>query len=105
MINCPMCTDELDDGYCHTCEHDLYDEPEWFLQKVGQRVEELEALIAMIREYVISGTDDIELENRILDALAATEQEGAIIHTKANAVLDNGCLYISSTSAELTDDA
>lgn len=43
MSNCPVCNDELDDGYCHDCEHDLYDTPEWFMQKARKRIAELEA--------------------------------------------------------------
>jgi len=42
VYECPICADELDDGYCHTCEHDLYDEPEWFITRLADRIKELE---------------------------------------------------------------
>ena len=48
MTNCPACNDELDDGYCHPCEHDLYDEPEWFLEKLMADIQRLHESVRIL---------------------------------------------------------
>ena len=62
MSECPVCKDDLDDGYCHTCQHDLYDEPEWFLQKAA---DEIERLISINQSMLIMGAKSAETIERL----------------------------------------
>ena len=64
MSDCPLCKDELDDGYCHTCQHDLYDEPEWFLQKASNEIERLQARVEDLVDAISSGS-----HSQMMDAL------------------------------------
>lgn len=52
MTNCPVCHGELDDGYCHSCEHDVYEEPEWFLNKYAVTIEKQTSEIQRLHESI-----------------------------------------------------
>ena len=71
MDTCPVCTDELDDGYCHTCEHDLYDEPEWFLNKAASEIKRLRRALddIKVRSYELGQREIHDM------ALAALETD------------------------------
>lgn len=38
--SCPVCGDEFDDGYCHTCGEDIYSNPWFFINHQGERIDE-----------------------------------------------------------------
>jgi len=75
MSDCPVCHDELDDGYCHSCQHDLFDEPEWFLEKSNKRIKLLEA--------VVSATFEVDGAFRLRDAFEGEEIDALFAALKA----------------------
>lgn len=73
MTNCPICQDDLDDGYCHTCQHDLFDEPEWFMAKISTvEIQRLVSDQVRMQKEVACLCKDIErLEARVEDLVDA----------------------------------
>jgi hypothetical protein len=74
MIECPICSDELDDGYCHECEHCLFDDAEWYYARLAAIVQSTERQIDnLVVRAAILNDDAKKYKARVLEL----EENGA----------------------------
>ena len=62
MINCPVCNDEFDDGFCHNCQEDLFEHPTWFIKKLTARLKLMEEILEHV-QHLLDGGGEEAIEN------------------------------------------